>query len=200
MLIYGKQKSSACFLVVLEPLRASTSASLPGFWNIAHARLTSLDRLVVDVTVDRDQVRPDITAPALLGIAVNALDQPHRLTLGKVVAFEIEIDVRRGDQGFKAIVSVGQVLEGLEIGGSAAIGLVRILQGRYQLLDHSLILGRHKSAVNRRSDKPIWKVTAGNRIAVDLSTYRWLLNCEFETHRLKRRNDGCPGRANRQET
>jgi len=41
-----------------------------------------------------------------------------------------------------------------------------------------------QSAVNRKSDKPIWKVTAGNCIAVDLSSCRWLLNCEFETYRV----------------
>ena len=46
----------------------------------------------------------------------------------------------------------------------------------------SKAIRRHKSAVNRIPDAPIWKVTAGNRIAVDLSSCRWLLNCEFETH------------------
>ena len=47
----------------------------------------------------------------------------------------------------------------------------------------SKAIRRHKPAVNRGSDNTIWKVTAGNRIAVDLSTCRWLLNCEFETHK-----------------
>jgi len=50
----------------------------------------SLDGLIIDVALDSDYMGDHVTTPALLGIAVDSLDQPDGLPLGEVVSIEIK--------------------------------------------------------------------------------------------------------------
>ena len=103
-----------------------------------------LDGLVVNVSMYLDQMRDHIAAPTLLRITIDPLDESNRLLFCEIVVVELELHVRRGNQGPETIVLVRQIRNRLPVGTGSAVGLVGIREICNKLLDELCVLLRRR--------------------------------------------------------
>ncbi len=105
--VEGPSQSPATYRVTPSArMAAKTSkagASLTFCLSVVRIDFSLFDGLVVDVSIDLDQMRDYIAAPSLLSITVDPLDESNRLPLGEIVVVKLEVHVRRGNQGPETI-------------------------------------------------------------------------------------------------